>query len=594
VELTLSPELQTLRAPAHASPTRDAERNLRANQEALRLTQPDLLTPRERLAWRSARDGSLTVRDSSGWWAGCSLPARAAVQQLKSLEARGPLSCFLDPPHAAHLSVALDKMQPSQAIVALIPHERSLAVILGSENLSQYIADHRLWFVAGAQWAAAMRELFRQRPGLATPTQFIRLNQADPQRLDPLIDQAREAIASVSSERTQHARELAAQWQPRAGRRRCCIVTGRSFHLWNESGRVLADIAAVGGADAQPVCSDDPISASTHELLRAATQCDALLTADIARADLPDLLPAALPWISWVTSPRIPVAAAAGPNDRLLLADPAWESQARAAGWKKSAIEIAGWPLLPPPPVRRGRAGEGACAANAELNDHFPPFSIQHSSFSLSPEPPPQPSPGVPEEGACFVALVADTIPLDAPQRLEEFSSHRLLWNSIRDELCDDPWAAGNDADMFLAARQRRYGVPEEGLDRGLFLRGLIEPAAMQGMVRRLLADGAPIRVFGRGWSDLPAFAAIAGGAVDSREQLAAMAASAAAILDTRSSPYRDQRHALGRPVIRCSGRTPLAVRQEIATAISGKLACPAPLPAMELSRVQNLIRGEG
>jgi hypothetical protein len=575
VDLTLAaPPPLSLTQPSPVA-RRAAEQNLRRNVAALRVTQSRLEIAADPLNWTFARDGSITVREFGAWWAGNSLPARAAVQQLATLDARGPVSCFLDPPHAAHLRVALDKLTDSQAIMALVPQGRSLSVILGGEDLSTYITGHRLWFVTGDAWPQAMRELFAERPGLATPSQFIRLNLPNPERLDPLISAAREVIASIGAARANEAREITARWTPRKSVQRCCVVTGRRFRLWNDSGLALVETVA-GDPSAVALCSDDPLSASTHELLRSATQSDVLLTADFARADLPDLLPAMLPWVTWVTTPRIPSAAAAGPNDRLLLADPAWFDRAIAGGWRKDAIELAGWPEIFPSPGTPGEGRERASASGASC-----------------PSPLPNPPPEYRGREA-FVALIADTVSLDAPPKLDDFSSHRLLWNTIRDELLHDPLAAGTDAEAYLASRQRKFDVLDESLDRRLFIYGLIEPAITQAIVRRLIADGVQIQIFGRGWDALPEFAAHWKGVVDSRQKFAGIAASVSAILDTRSVAFRDQRHNLGLPVIRAAGRTILAVRQEISAALKGQLASPPAIPPIALSRVMTWAAGEG
>src|SRR3954451_5571927 len=101
---------------------------------------------------------------------------RAAARQLQSLDARGPVACFLDPPHPAYLRAALEKCDGSQAVIALVPDVAAMRVHLAAEDHSNDIAAHRLWFVCGVDWPEQLCELFRKRPGLATPTQFIRLN----------------------------------------------------------------------------------------------------------------------------------------------------------------------------------------------------------------------------------------------------------------------------------------------------------------------------------------------------------------------------------------------------------------------------------
>jgi hypothetical protein len=292
--------------------------------------------------WLYARDGALTLRNSLGWWAGCSLPARAARRQLQTLDARAPVACFLDPPHPAYLRTALEKSDASQAVVALVPDATAMGIHLAADDLSREIAAHRLWFVVGADWPKQLRELFRAHPGLATPTQFIRLNLPDVDRLEPIIATAREVIAQVTSERTQTARGLSAAWKQQTGpARRLCVVSRRMFRLWNDAGAVLGglkvlprpspvesvegaaheesgriggndfairtppdssaalltDAAGVGtgGTEARHwnvelLCSDDPLTGSTLELLRSAVACDPNKTAEKTSPDQPQLM----------------------------------------------------------------------------------------------------------------------------------------------------------------------------------------------------------------------------------------------------------------------------------------------------------------
>ena len=91
-----------------------------------------------------------------------------------------------------------------------------------------------------------------------------------------------------------------------------------------------------------PLHLDEPLHGSPLAMLAAAVGCNALVTAEIARADLTDLLPQNMPWITWLTTSRIPAFAAAGPNDALLLADAEWRSRAIDAGWPADRVEVAG------------------------------------------------------------------------------------------------------------------------------------------------------------------------------------------------------------------------------------------------------------
>jgi hypothetical protein len=371
-----------------------------------------------------------------------------------------------DPPHAAHLRAALDRLSASQAVVAVVLDPAALPVLLSCDDFSADIAAHRLWVAAGGDWPEQIRSLFVRHAGLPTPSQFVRLNLPDASRLDPVIAEAQRVLAGVTAG-PGRARADRSRSRPRSGgaepfaafataQTRLCVVTGRRFRLWDDAGLALAGaVSCAGGSDRlRPVDADDPLTGSTLAMLESAAASGALLTADFGRADVPDLLPRDLPWATWVTTPRLPAFTAAGPNDLLVVADPAWRVAATAAGWPADRVDVGGWPAV---------RADAALDAVARPDDPH-------------------------------VALIVDTVPLDPPERLDEFSSHRLLWGAIRQELHDDPCAVGTDTSAYLRSRQRRFDLQGASLDRPLFLNHLIAPAVAQGVARRLIADGVPLR----------------------------------------------------------------------------------------------------
>src|SRR5205807_9778189 len=118
---------------------------------------------------------------------------------------------FLSPLHAAQLRVALDRLERSQAIVAIIPDATTLWVVLHCEDFSQDIAAHRLWFAAGENWEAELERLFVDQPGLCTPSQFIRPILADPEAADRLIAPAQKIFSTEGSRRAEQIRQLASR-----------------------------------------------------------------------------------------------------------------------------------------------------------------------------------------------------------------------------------------------------------------------------------------------------------------------------------------------------------------------------------------------
>jgi hypothetical protein len=243
----------------------------------------------------------------------------------------------------------------------------------------------------------------------------------------------------------------------------------------------------------------------------------------------------------------VPTFQSAGPNDALLLADAAWVGLAKHAGWPAGRIEIGGWPRLAP----------------------------EHAAKPSTP---------------AFVALIADTTLLDPPERLNDFSSHLLLWNTLRDELRRDPFALGESAEAFLDARMQRYGISPDGFDRRLFLDTLISASFAQGVARTLLAAGVPLRLFGKGWTDIPEFGAHASGPVADRASLRRILHNATAVVHAWPSPHAHPLGACGRPVVRYRGGGAAALVAAARAALKAATPVTAPGEALTAEKVLELI----
>jgi hypothetical protein len=190
----------------------------------------------------------------------------------------------------------------------------------------------------------------------------------------------------------------------------------------------------------------------------------------------------------------------------VLLADPSWTSNATAQGWPKDRIAVATWPArVDAPPL---------------------------------PKDP-------------LVTFIADITPLAPPQRLEDYSSHRLLWQQIAAELTADPFAAIDDPEGYLASRRRRAGIDDPAFDPRLFLHDLITPAVAQGLARVLLAAGVPLKLHGAGWAEIELLSGAATGAVTSRAALLSAVDSATLLIDPHPLGGPHSMHSMGRAVIR-------------------------------------------
>ncbi len=514
--------------------SRRASQNIASNVRALCGSQPvlgdalDSIEPD--VEWVLGRDASLTARDRAGRWvSGCSLPRRAAREMLKKLDVSGAVACFLAPTHAAQVAVALETMRPEQAVVALVPDLHDLALMLRCEDFAVHVASHRLWFVAGDSWAGQFASLYDEQTGLATPAQFIRVPVTSDEVIEPLVAEAQRTISEIAARRAAAAQALRARPWTKPPVARLCVVAPSRFRLWNDVGHALVCAAREGGFEWTHYDADDPARSSPLALAEAARACSAILTANTARCDLPGLLPAEMPWITWVTGPRIPSVTSAGVHDRLLVADPEAAHAARTNGWPSERVHVATWPPVATEPI----------FASGEL------------------------------------AIVADTESLDAPPDLNGYSSHTLLWDAIRDELLAEPCAVGDDVPRYLASRMRKLDVADDGFPRATFVNRLILPAHQHGLARALIRSKVNLELWGEGWQRIDEFAAHARGPVESRGQLASILSSARALVHVWPVRHAHPVEFTGRPVLRARGTRAadfVAVARPTAPLLSGDL----------------------
>lgn len=528
-----------------------AAANSVANIAALVARQPALASAQlhgsAELSWLFARDGSLTAMlDGTRWWGNCSVPLAAARFMLKSMEVVGTTGCFLNPLHAVQLRVTLDMLHSRQAVVAIVPDDQTLTVLLSCEDFSHDIAAGRLWFASGRQWESELQALFQDNPGLPTPAEFIRPITADSEATNSLIEPAQHVFAQVGESRGDESKRLRERWKPiNRSHRRLCLLAPSEFRLWDDAALVLAEMDLLNvGIDVRRLDSDRPTSSSPLALAVAASECDGVFCANIFRSHLPGVIPESMPWITWVTKQWIPAAKDVGPNDRLLLANSSGLAKARQLGWDEARIEIAGRPSLP-----------------------------------ISSEPGRQPS------------LVADTHPLAIPKRIEGYSSQTLLWEMIRDELTRDPFLAVDNIDGYLNSRRARFQIGDDGFDAQIFIEQLIVPAVQQGLARRMIKDGMPVRIFGRGWEALDGLADFHDGAVTSRQELGKIVSQSAALIHLWPWTPGHAIETTGRPVIRTKRMHDFL--SDVQQALNGTLKPPAQQePVISPELIARITRG--
>jgi hypothetical protein len=527
--------------------------NRAANLEALQATQPALAAELAGstlvLDWCYARDGALTARTADGkWWSGCSVPRAAALSMFGKLDVQGTTACFVGPTHPAQLAVALEKLRGDQAMIAIVPEPQWVAAALHLTDFSADIQRHRLWFAAGDDWGGQLERLFEQQPGLPTPQQFIRTGLLGEHDATPLMSQAERVVSRVNETRASWVEAIRQSLHTSPGpNRRVFILRPSRFRLYDASAALAATLEAEGPVECRRLDPDDPASVSGLSLAMAAAECDVVVVADRGRGDLPPVLCEETPVITWVTAGRIPAFTAAGPRDGLLLVDGGWRRAAQAAGWPASRVGIAGWPQRCPPP--------------------------------------PAPTPRV-------LALIADTRPVSEPGEDEmDLSSHRLLWETIAEEIARDPLCVGGDAAGYLRGSMQRLGVAPEGLDARRFVDELIVPAWQQGVARLLIGAGLPVQLFGRGWDQLEGLDDHWRGGVGSNAQLDAAVACCAVLVQPAPAAGAHAVRSLGRPML---GAAP-ANRDELVEAARGLLrggkTPPAPQgPALSAAVLRELL----
>lgn len=494
-----------------------------ANVTAISQNQPHLLPllgSRPAARWVYARDGSLTAMFHGQWWGGNSLPRGASGQMLKDVDASAAVSCMVAPVHGSTIEILLDQIEPQQAVIVIHPDLQSATLALSCHDFSSDIAAGRLWWLMGDDWSDQLESLLNNLPGLPVAGRFIRTPDVDDAIAGPILSAAQPIFARHIQSRAEQIARLRLEKpidRNTAGRnttRRVCLLASSAFRLWDGASRQLAAVASgESSADRSTVPPvewvrvdpDSPTQSAPLAIALTASHCDAVVMADRGRSDNPHLLRDDIVWITWATTPRLPVFVPASPNDRLLVADPAWLQSAVVLGWPIANVSVAGWP-------------------------------VRHRSKSA-------PSAGD------HLTLVADVTQPQPPAFAEDFSSHRLVREAIDAELARNPFAVGNDLHAYLQTRLKRANIDPATVDRAAFIEKLILPGFTIGLSGVLIRSGIPLRIFGQGW-DQTAYADRAGGAVKSQDQLDAIVDKSAGLVRPWPVQFCHEIDAQGRPVV--------------------------------------------
>lgn len=115
------------------------------------------------------------------------------------------------------------------------------------------------------------------------------------------------------------------------------------------------------------------------------------------------------------------------------------------------------------------------------------------------------------------LAIIGDTSSLDCPKDLEEFSSQRLLWQTLLDEISARPFQVGNDPAGWLKKMIHRLNLNADDFPLPRYLVGLIYPAYAQALARMMIQHQLPLQLYGKGWD--ADFESHCKGVVETREQ---------------------------------------------------------------------------
>jgi hypothetical protein len=255
----------------------------------------------------------------------------------------------------------------------------------------------------------------------------------------------------------------------------------------------------------------------------------------------------AIPWITWAADTRIPSAQHAAAHDRLITAH---RALAIKCGWRSEQLMEASWPAALPDSSVAGAIAESNC-----------------------------------------LAFIVATHPIDPPDYLSDFSSHRVLWELIAADLAKDPFALTEDIDAFLTRRMRKLDIAAETLPTLRLVHDLILPAYQQGLARTLIDANVPLRLFGTGWDRLPEFATYAGGVIHSRQQLREIASSHAALVHVWPNSGPHAIDALGKPVLRRRGSHGTTFLSDARQLLTGRaVSAPMSTPSLTAEMIRNLV----
>ncbi len=469
--------------------------------------------------WCFARDGTLTGRIGDGWIGGSSVPSLVAERLADRVDVPRDALCLVAPNHAQHVIALLDRLPKTANLLAVLTDANALATAMCCADWSNAIQSGRLRLLAGADVAADIVRLANDQLEWAVPKQLVVFGDTravqDGDAVAAVQNAAQRGLRDAAEERARQVAAAVTTTQPAT--HDIALLAGLNLRLPRSAGSALAAALAEDESRAVRVVDvDDPRSASTLIAANAAAAAQCVVTPDLTRSDLPNVVAASTPWLAWVATHRPPVPWREG-SDVILLADERWQVEWLTAGWPRDRVRVAGWPVVPREVTGR------------------------------------------------TIAVVADLPPREPPADIAAYSSAAVVWEQLAADVEADPWKAV-DPERLVENRHARAGLACDDATVARWQRGCVQPAVTRGLVARLRASDTPLRLIGTGWDDGPGVV----GAVESDADLQRHLRDVAALLDAAFA---------GDPAIRTLG-LPLVRPGACAADLRQSLANPRPAAA--------------
>lgn len=500
----------------------EAAKNFESNKSALEAVWPRgvLCLPETlpELEWIYARDGTLSARHVDGQWlSSVSIPQRAAQKMLGKAIVSGSSAVMLAPTHAQQIRVMLDRMTKQQVLIVIIPGEYIAGTILACHDFSADIRAQRLWLALGPDWPEELHAILDTHEGIAPPSMMIRVPGLNADAVERVQKHCETMLARHSTtHRTQLGLLQAKPRYPQLPPKKVCVIGG-PFKLWDDAAFLLAKASKELDLESNVLDSSLGTQSSALLLARTVDGCDAVVTANLARTDLPQVAPHDVPWVTWVTNNRIPRNEPAARLDRLVVAHASQIAAAVDAGWPATSVSVG------QEPIRCGSTRRSA-----------------------------------------LPAIIADLPRLTMPRSVEEMSSQRLVWDRVEHEVKRNPFCIGAQPSEYLCRIAQEIGLSRSSFPLELFQSSLLVPLFMRSLATVLASRGVKFAIYGDGWDAVPEVADRWKGTIETEAAFAEAVESTSILLDVWPGMSTHPARRAGKPMLKPWGRDLTSVLREI------------------------------